>query len=54
MMVKCCENCKHADRYCICVVCEENDTVVCNIKGKHTLKADVCEKFEQIDEVQDV
>ena len=49
-MDKCCNNCKYADRYCICVVCEDGKYVVCNKKGKHMLKTDLCDKYEKTED----
>ncbi len=44
-----CELCRwHVD--CICVVCEEGNTVVCKLKSKHMKKDDTCERGE-LDEV---
>lgn len=36
-----CGNCDHHDD-CICVVCEENDTVVCMRQSRHVPKGGVC------------
>ena len=40
-----CKNCKWHDD-CICVVCEEGNTVVCMIKHKHMQKNDSCDRAE--------
>jgi len=40
-----CMNCRWHDD-CICVVCEEGLTVVCNLKHEHVNKNDFCEIFE--------
>lgn len=40
-----CDKCKWHDD-CICVVCEEGETVVCMMKGQHMLKWEYCPSFE--------
>lgn len=42
-----CDNCVHHDD-CICVVCEEGNTVVCNILGKHVNKNHTCKYAKPI------
>jgi hypothetical protein len=44
-MEKCCEKCESHEE-CICVVCEDGFTVVCEIKHKHVNRNDVCDKFK--------
>lgn len=41
-----CENCKHHDD-CICVVCEEGNTVVCTILHKHVYRHQTCKYFKR-------
>jgi len=42
-----CEKCKwHED--CICVVCEDGKTVVCELQHKHVLITDCCDRFRMV------
>lgn len=45
-MKKSCGNCGRSDKYCICVVCEDGNMVVCQYKGKHVKKEDCCEDWK--------
>ncbi len=45
-MKKSCGNCGRSDKYCICVVCEDGNMVVCQYKGKHVEKEDCCEDWK--------
>ena len=42
-----CGNCTHHDD-CICVVCEEGNTVVCNLQHKHVDKNHTCKRAKPI------
>lgn len=33
---------------CICVVCEEDNMVVCELQHKHVFKTDSCDRFAEI------
>ena len=46
---KSCENCVHHDD-CICVVCEEGNTVVCDILQKHVSRKHSCKYFNKMEE----
>lgn len=44
-----CGNCSHHDD-CICVVCEENDTVVCMRQSRHVPRGGVCQYWVKTEE----
>lgn len=46
-----CGNCTHHDD-CICVICEENDTVVCMRQSKHVPKGGICQYWKREEHVK--